>query len=98
MPTRKNEGDFHVSLNGIQLSEDARNRIQAAIQKAVMNELAAYYPNPDDDYNSRAPFNNGVILLHPRWWWGFILRPILDNEIDNLEGLAKTINAEKYAM
>lgn len=99
MPTKKNEGDFHVSLNGIQLSEDARNRIQAGIQKVVMNELAAYYPNPDDDYSSRGPyFNNGVIVLHPRWWWGFILRPILDNEIDNLKGFEKTINAERYGM
>jgi hypothetical protein len=100
MPTKKNEGDFHVELNGIKLSEASRNRIQSGIQKVVMDELAAYYPNPDDPDKPQRhhPFGDGgVIVVPPKWWWGFILRPIFPNEVDNIKGLQEKINAQQYA-
>ena len=97
MATKKNEGDFHVALNGIKLSDPSRNRIQAGIQKVVMDELAGYYPNPDDDDKPhRHHFGDGVIVVPPKWWWGFILRPILQNEVDNIKGLQEKINSQQY--
>jgi len=96
MATKKNEGDFHVALNGIELSEDSRNRIQAAIQKAVMDELAGY-PNPDDDEKPRRPhLNDGVITVLPKWWWGFIIRGIRPGELEGFKGLGPLINSKQY--
>ena len=40
---------FHVYLEGIEFSEDAKNRIQTGIQKVVMNELASYSPPDTND-------------------------------------------------
>ncbi|MEJ0102597.1 MAG: hypothetical protein WDO19_08610 [Bacteroidota bacterium] len=97
MATKKNEGDFHVALNGVKLSESSRNRIQAGIQKVVMDELAAYFPNPDgDDKPHRFHFGDGVIVVPPKFWWGFILRPILQNEAATIKGLEEKINAQQY--
>ena len=95
----KKDGDFHVALNGIELSDASRNRIQAAIQKAVMSELAGY-PNPEgDDKPSRAGrFDTGVIAVFPKWWWGFILRQVRPNEIDALQGLGPQINSKTYGL
>ncbi len=97
MQSKKN-GDFHVALNGIELSESSRNRIQAAIQKAVMNELAGY-PNPDgDEKTSRFRYDQGLITVFPKWWWGFILRQIRPEEVDVLKGLGPLINSKTYAL
>ena len=94
----KKGGDFHVALNGIELSDASRNRIQAAIQKAVMTELAGY-PNPEgDDKPSRLHIDTGVIAVFPRWWWGFILRQVRPNEIDALQGLGPQINSKTYEL
>jgi len=98
MQAKKNEGDFHVALNGIELSEASRTRIQAAIQKAVMDELA-HYPNPEgDEKPSRFRFDQGVITVFPRWWWGFILRQVRPEEVDGLKGLGPLINSKTYEL
>lgn len=99
MSTKKNEGDFHVALNGIQLSEAARERIQEGIQRVVMNELAGYYPNPDEPEKPRRHhFDNGVITVFPRWWWGFILRPIFNEELNSLTKFRDELNAPGYGL
>jgi hypothetical protein len=93
----KKDGDFHVALNGIELSEASRNRIQAAIQKAVMSELAGY-PNPEGDDKPRIHLDTGVIAVFPKWWWGFILRQVRPNEVDTLQGLGPLINSKTYGL
>jgi hypothetical protein len=99
MKTKKSEGDFHVALNGIELSEGSRIRIQAAIQKAVMDELAGY-PNPDDDDEKphRGHVDDGLIVVFPKWWWGFILRQVRPNELEGLKGLGPQINSKQYGL
>jgi hypothetical protein len=98
MQSKKNDGDFHVALNGIELSEAARNRIQSAIQKAVMTELAGY-PNPEgDEKRGRFHYDTGLITVFPKWWWGFILRQIRPDELEGLKGLGPQINSKTYGM
>lgn len=97
MPDQKNDNGFHVRMDGVRLSDASKNRIQAGIQKVIMDELAGYYPNPDDDGKSHTGnFGGPVIVVPPKWWWGFILRQLVPNEIDSIKGLKDVINGKEY--
>ena len=74
--TKTSTSQFHVDLGDIQLSPEAAQRIEAKIQEAVLSELAAYKPNPDDDYKPRPwwPKGGPIVVIPPRDWWGFIIR------------------------
>ena len=96
MPNQKSDSGFHVRLDGVKLSEDSRNRIQAGIQKVIMDELAGYYPNPDDDGKPHVHFGGGVVVVPPKWWWGFIVRQLVPVEIEGIKGLNEEINSKEY--
>ncbi len=95
MPTEKDNG-FHVRLDGIELSHEARERIQAGIQAVVMKELASFFPNPDDDGKPKHGFGHGggVVVVPSKWWWGFILRQLQPKEIEGIHGLNEAINSK----
>jgi len=68
--------DFIVRFHGLKLGEEHLERVQSAIQKAVMTEvsaasLASYTPDPD------GPDNGGgtVIVLPNHIWRGIIVLP-----------------------
>lgn len=90
------DNGFHVKLDGVELSEASRKRVQAGIQDVILRELAGYFPNPDDDEKRPGHLGNGVIVVPPRFWWGFILRPLRPNEVVGIKGWEKEINAPTY--
>ena len=96
MPNQKSDNGFHVRLDGVKLSEGSRNRIQAGIQKVIMDELAGYYPNPDDDGKRPVHFGGGVVVVPPKWWWGFIVRQLVPAEVEGIKGLNEEINSKEY--
>ncbi|MDQ6902433.1 MAG: hypothetical protein M3139_05405 [Bacteroidota bacterium] len=57
-----------------------------------MDELAGYYPNPDDDNSPRGHFGGGIAVATPKWWWGFILRQLQPEELEAIKGLNDVIN------
>jgi hypothetical protein len=68
--------DFIVRFHGLSLSEEHAERVQAAIQKAVIAEvsassLASYTPNPDDPDSS----GGQLIFLPGHIWRGIIYMP-----------------------
>ena len=76
------ENQFTVDLGDLKLSDDQRTRINAAIQKAVVGELAtvgtanqiAYFPVGGHGHKWPGP----II-------WGIIARPIKDQWVKDLE-------------
>ncbi len=96
MSSQKSNDGFHVRLDGVKLSEGANARIQAGIQKVIMDELAGYYPNPDDDEKPHHHFGGGVVVVPPKWWWGFIVRNLHPAEVEGIKGLNEAINAKAY--
>jgi hypothetical protein len=81
MANLKDNG-FHVRLDGIKLSEDARNRIQAGIQEVLLRELAGYFPDPENDTS----VGNGLIIIPPKYWRGIWFRSLALGEAENLKG------------
>ena len=71
--------EFRVNLEGIKLSSEAEERIQKGIQALVLEELAAFTPNPDDPGTGHFPTfkSGGGIISVPIKWPGYWLR-ILD--------------------
>jgi hypothetical protein len=68
--------DFIVRFHGLKLGEEHLERVQSAIQKAVMTEvsaasLASYTPDPDGPDNS----GGTVIVLPNHIWRGIIVLP-----------------------
>lgn len=95
---KKNDNGFHVQLEGVKLSEAARERIQAGIQEVVLRELAAYYPDPDggDGLGRDTPV---IAFGKPRWWWGFILRELSQLEVEKtLPSLEKDLNTQLHEL
>ena len=79
--------DFIVRFHGLSLSEEHTERVQAAIQKAVMAEipassLSAYTPNPDDDSSG----GGTLVFLPGHIWRGIIYMPAaaLRNELSTI--------------
>ncbi len=77
--------DFIVRFHGLKLGDEHLERVQSAIQKAVMTEvsaasLASYTPDPD------GPDNGGgtVIVLPNHIWRGIVVLPsaILRNSLE----------------
>ena len=92
---KKNNNGFHVQLEGVKLSEAARERIQAGIQEVVLRELAAYYPDPDGGGGlGNDTGQHGIAIGRPRWWWGFILRELSQGEAEKLPGFETAINSQ----
>ena len=99
MVLQKVDSDFHVRLDGVKFSEASQARIQAGIQKVLMDELAGYYPNPDDDGKPHGPnFGGPVVVVPPKYWRGFILRQLQTAEIQTIKGLNEEINAKEYGI
>ena len=76
----KDTSEFQVKLEGINLSAEAANRIEKGIQSFVLQELAAYKPNPDAPDKPFPGFHNGPIIVVPRPWPGLRLRFL--NKVD----------------
>jgi hypothetical protein len=89
------DNGFHVKLDGVELSDASSKRIQAGIREVVLRELAGYYPNPDDDTGS-VHFGQGVIVVPPRFWRGYILRQLDRGEALQIKGLENEINSKQY--
>jgi hypothetical protein len=89
------DNGFHVKLDGIDLPEASRNRIQAGIREVVLRELAAY-PNPDGDDTGTVHLGQGVVIVPPRFWWGYILRQLDRGEAVQIKGLENEINSKQY--
>jgi hypothetical protein len=89
------DNGFHVRLDGVELSEASRVRIQNGIQEVLLRELAGYFPNPDDP-DSNKHLGNGIIIVPPRFWWGRILRVLNPAEVDGIPGLKNEINSERF--
>lgn len=96
MATQKKDSGFHVKLDGIKFNDASMERIQAGIQNVLLQELAGYTPNPDGDDKPRHRFGNGVIVVPPKWWWGFIIRELRPKEITEIGGLQEEINSAGY--
>ncbi len=85
--------DFIVRFHGIELSQEHKQRIQAAIQKAVVTEvssasLSAYTPNPDDPGSG-----GGVLYWPPHWWLGIIYLPPWElGAVENLNKSQFSVN------
>ncbi|MBK8546041.1 MAG: hypothetical protein IPL63_01210 [Saprospiraceae bacterium] len=77
---RKNT-EFCVNLNDVQLSKESISRIESKIQSAVMDELLAYKPNPEDP--PKGPIGP-IVFIPPRPWPGLILKKLLDRDLDKL--------------
>ncbi len=66
--------DFIVRFQGLKLADEHLDRVQAAIQKAVLAEISAssiagYTPDPD------GPENGTVVILPNHIWRGIIYMP-----------------------
>lgn len=87
----KNFSEFQVKLEGIKFSEEAEKRIEKGMQALVLQELAAYKPNPDDPDNPGFPHHRrgGGVIVVPIKWPGYWLRILNQKEI---EGIGKVIN------
>jgi hypothetical protein len=71
----RNDNGFHVKLDGIELSEESRIRIEAGIQEVMLREIAHMFPDPNSDPNS-----GSVIFMQPRLWRGIYMRPLNHQE------------------
>lgn len=86
--------EFHVVLGNMKLSRESEQRISSAIQAAVLSELAAYKPNPDDPGNPfgpKVPGGGGPhphIVLRPEWL-GIIMHRL--EGLRELEGVTKEL-------
>jgi hypothetical protein len=94
--------DFIVRFHGLSLTEEHTQRVQAAIQKAVMTEISAasissYTPNPEDPGNGGG---SGHLAYFPLKWRGIIYMPAanLRNELNTLNADLKvtSIPQERY--
>ncbi|MFZ1527572.1 MAG: hypothetical protein WAT19_02400 [Ferruginibacter sp.] len=88
MAKSKKDTEFYVKLENIQLPENAVSRIEAGIQRLVMNELVGYTPDPDAPYPPKKwpgwPPSGPIIIRPPRPWPGFLVKKLLPNEIKTL--------------
>jgi hypothetical protein len=84
--SRKNT-EFYVNLNDIQLSKESISRIESKIQAAVMDELVAYKPNPEDP--PKGSFGP-IVVFPPRPWPGLILKRLADKDLTKI-GLENTV-------
>lgn len=94
MTESKDNNGFHVKLEGLELSNDARERVQAGIQAVVLRELAAYKPNPDDNGKPSRHLGGGVVIVPPKQWWGFIVRQLTLPDLEKIPGLKEVVNAK----
>jgi hypothetical protein len=87
-----NHSEFQVRLEGIKLSTEAESRIERGIQALVLQELAAYKPNPDDPGTSPFPTHHtgGATIVIPIKWPGYWLRFISQPEVNNIEKIIGT--------
>jgi len=88
--------DFIVRFHGLSLSEEHTQRVQAAIQKAVMTEipassLSAYTPDPD------GPEDGTLIFLPGHIWRGIIYMPAgaLRNELNTINAGLQVVTKEQ---
>lgn len=94
MITQKDNNGFHVKLDGVELSNESRERIQAGIQALVLKELAAYTPNPDAPDKPSRHFGGGVVVVPPKWWWGFIIKKLTLPELEKIQGINEALNTK----
>jgi hypothetical protein len=90
------DNGFHVKLDGVELSEASRIRIQNGIQEVLLRELAGYFPNPDDTNSNNKHLGGGIVIVPPRFWWGRILRVLSPGETEGIKGLQHEINSQRY--
>lgn len=105
MAKSKNDTEFYVKLENIQLSADSIKIVEAGIQKLVMNELVGYTPDPDDP--NPAPWPplkwppkgwkpiGPIIIRPPRPWPGLIARKLTDKDLKALGIVEKNIEIPK---
>jgi len=75
MAQRRARHEFRVVIDGADLSQDAVQRINAAVQKAALTELATV--DLAGDYRFRLP------LPHPQPpWWGLWLQRLSKEQLD----------------
>jgi hypothetical protein len=85
------QSEFHVKLEGLKLSTAAESRIERGIQALLLQELAAFTPNPDDPGTSPFPTHHtgGGTIVIPIKWPGYWLRVLNPEE---LKGVGKALN------
>lgn len=100
MAKSKNDTEFYVKLENIQLSADSVKRVEAGIQKLVMNELVGYTPDPDDPNPAPWPLKDwkpfGPIIIRPPGpWHGIIAKKLIDKDLLALGIDVKNIDIPK---
>ncbi len=70
---------FVVDLGDLKVADEVSNRLNARIQKAVLEELATI--DVGGDY----------VVRFPREWWGIILREFAPNIRDQFNDVEKRI-------
>jgi hypothetical protein len=76
MAEEKTRHEFRVIIDGVDLDQDVQERMNAAIQKAAVTELASV--DLRGDFRLRFPFP----LKRPPWLWGIWIDPISQEQLD----------------